>query len=103
MLNFAEKLVIKKGMLYEDICKDSKVIKEVLKDLTNHGLANGLEKFEIPKQIYIETELWTPECGLVTAAMKLKRKEIEKKYSSEISQMYSHTTNTQKIDMKSKM
>ena len=79
------------------------MIKEVLKDLTNHGLKMGLEKFEIPKQIVLIPELWTPDSGLVTAAMKLKRKDIEKKYSAEIEKMYSVTTNTQKIDMKSKM
>jgi len=103
LMEFSEKLILKKGMPHEELCRDFKVIKEVLKDLTNHGLKMGLEKFEIPKQIVLIPELWTPDSGLVTAAMKLKRKDIEKKYSAEIEKMYSVTTNTQKIDMKSKM
>ena len=91
-------------MTLEDLCSDEKIIKEVLKNLTNHGLSLGLEKFEIPKQIYLTTEPWTPDSGLVTAAMKLKRKEIENRYSAQISQMYSKMTtpsggNLNKTDM----
>ena len=83
------------------MCLDDKVIKEVLKKLTSHGLSLGLEKFEIPKQIYLTSDPWTPDSGLVTAAMKLKRKEIETRYSASISQMYVKMTipTSNKIDM----
>ena len=33
-------------------------------------------------------EPWTPETGLVTAAMKLKRKAIQSAYQNEINKMY---------------
>ena len=38
--------------------------------------------------MHLVSELWTPESGLLTAAMKLKRKNIEEKFSEEIAQMY---------------
>ena len=47
-----------------------------------------LQKFEIPQAVHLVSELWTPESGLLTAAMKLKRKNIEEKFSEEIAQMY---------------
>ena len=34
------------------------------------------------------SEAWTPESGLLTAAMKLKRKTIESVFSAEIAAMY---------------
>ena len=89
-------------MTFEDLCLDEKIISDFLKKLTSHGLSLGLEKFEIPKQIYLTSDPWTPDSGLVTAAMKLKRKEIEKRYAAQITQMYSKMTvpNTNKIDLK---
>ena len=90
LVALSSKLILKDatGMTYEELCSDEKLVKEVLKKLTSHGLSLGLEKFEIPKQIYLAPEPWTPDSGLVTAAMKLKRKEIEKRYAAQISQMY---------------
>ena len=86
---------------YSLLFSDDKVLKEVLKKLTTHGLSLGLEKFEIPKQIYLTSDPWTPDSGLVTAAMKLKRKEIENSYAAAISQMYAKMTTptANKIDM----
>jgi len=94
LVALSSKLISKdsSGMTFEDLCFDDKVLKEVLKKLTTHGLSLGLEKFEIPKQIYLTSDPWTPDSGLVTAAMKLKRKEIENRYAAAISQMYAKMT-----------
>ncbi len=36
----------------------------------------------------VVTDPWTPETGLVTDALKLKRKAIEQKYKDDIEQLY---------------
>ncbi len=36
----------------------------------------------------VVTDSWTPETGLVTDALKLKRKAIEQKYKDDIEQLY---------------
>ena len=53
-----------------------------------------LQKFEIPRAVSLINEPWTPESGLITAAMKLKRKVIEATFSNEITEMYNNNNNT---------
>lgn len=53
------------------------------------GKQHGLEKFEIPTKMTLIPNPWLPDSGLVTAALKLKRKEIQKKYQEDINRMYS--------------
>ena len=52
-----------------------------------------LAKFEIPRAVFLVAEPWTPESGLITAAMKLKRKSIEAAFSAEISELYENNNN----------
>jgi long-chain acyl-CoA synthetase len=47
-----------------------------------------LEKFEIPAKIKLLPDPWTPESGLVTAALKLKREVLKKEFSEELSKLY---------------
>lgn len=47
-----------------------------------------MQKFEVPRAVFLVSELWTPESGLLTAAMKLKRRTIEDLFSAEIAQLY---------------
>lgn len=47
-----------------------------------------LEKFEIPAKIKLLSNPWTPESGLVTAALKLKRDVIRKAFSEDLSKLY---------------
>lgn len=57
--------------------------------LVQAAKAARLEKFEIPAKIKLLSEAWTPESGLVTAALKLKRDVIKKAFSHELAQLYS--------------
>ena len=41
----------------------------------------GLATFEIPKQVKLDDEMWTPESGLVTAALKLQRNPLREFYN----------------------
>ena len=47
-----------------------------------------LEKFEIPAKIKLVPDAWTPESGLVTAALKLKREQLKAKFKDELQNMY---------------
>lgn len=57
--------------------------------LVQGAKAARLEKFEIPVKIKLLAEAWTPESGLVTAALKLKRDVVSKAFSHELAQLYS--------------
>jgi long-chain acyl-CoA synthetase len=50
--------------------------------------AARLEKLEIPAKIKLLSDPWTPETGLVTAALKLKREAIRKAFSEKLSKLY---------------
>lgn len=47
-----------------------------------------LQKTEIPAAVTLCKDVWTPDNGLVTAAFKLKRKDIQDRYQSDINRMY---------------
>lgn len=53
------------------------------------GKAARFDKFEIPAKIKLLAEPWTPESGLVTAALKLKRETIRKEFSADLAALYS--------------
>ncbi|RXG53582.1 Long-chain-fatty-acid--CoA ligase 4 [Armadillidium vulgare] len=73
---------------FEQLCVDKDVEKAFLDRLIEVGKKAKLEKFELPTAIYLTPELWTPESGLVTAAFKLKRRQIQNKYKEAIERMY---------------
>jgi len=54
----------------------------------NVFVSDKLEKFEIPTAIMLCTDVWTPDNNLVTAAFKIKRREIYNKYKSKIDKLY---------------
>ena len=84
----------KTDFLITELCQDG-LMKQIICDRLNEfGISSGLEKFEIPKKITLVSDEWTPDSGLVTAAMKLKRKAIEQYYAREIEHMYEKYKNT---------
>lgn len=73
---------------FEEACKSKAVIDAVLKDITKVGAQGKLNKSEIPRKLVLCTEQWTPESELVTAAFKLKRKNIQTFYQQDIERLY---------------
>lgn len=73
---------------FEELCANKKVIDAVAKDVVKVGTEGKLNKSEIPRKVKLCTELWTPESELVTAAFKLKRKNIQSFYQSDIERLY---------------
>jgi hypothetical protein len=52
--------------------------------------------------VKVVTDPWTPETGLVTDALKLKRKAIEQKYKDDIEQLYGDKPKENKSKSKEK-
>ncbi|NXJ63745.1 ACSL5 ligase, partial [Rostratula benghalensis] len=86
---FAAKLGIKGS--YEDICKNPAVKKAILEDLIRLGKEAGLKSFEQVKDLYIHTEMFSVENGLLTPTLKAKRPELVKVFQKEIEALYSST------------
>lgn len=76
------------GGTFTELCGKKIIQTTVLKTLTDHARKAGLNKFEIPQNVFLCKELWTPEFGLVTAAFKIKRKEILNFYAQDVRAMY---------------
>lgn len=72
----------------EELCSDPKIVEEVLKEMTTHAKRSGLHKSEIPTKIKLCTEQWTPDSGLATAALKIRRKQITEFHAKDIQAMY---------------
>ena len=70
------------------MCRDKDVTGAVLRELVMYGKQARLEKFELPGAVTIVPEMWTPDSGLVTAALKLKRKPLQQFYQNDINRMY---------------
>ena len=70
------------------LCGDKDVTGAVLRELIVYGKQARLEKFELPGAVTIVPDMWTPDSGLVTAALKLKRKPLQQFYQVDINRMY---------------
>lgn len=73
---------------FEELCQNDQAIKEVQQSLSKAAKAARLEKFEVPAKIVLVPEPWTPESGLVTAALKLKREQIKTKFKDDLDKLY---------------
>ncbi|KAM5564219.1 long chain acyl-CoA synthetase 9, chloroplastic [Rosa sericea] len=73
---------------FSDLCEKEETRKEVQASLLKEAKKARLQKFEIPAKIKLLFEPWTPESGLVTSALKLKRDIIRKAFSEDLSKLY---------------
>ncbi|XP_057442694.1 long chain acyl-CoA synthetase 9, chloroplastic-like [Lotus japonicus] len=79
------------GISYFDLselCTKEETVKEVHASLVKEAKKARLEKFEIPAKIKLLSDPWSPESGLVTAALKIKRETIKKAFKEELSKLY---------------
>jgi len=88
LMKAAVKLGIQTSSM-EELCVNADLEKLVLSELQKHSVKARLEKFEVPQALKLVPEIWTPDMGLVTAAFKLKRKNIQDRYQLLIDRMYS--------------
>ncbi|CAL9126348.1 unnamed protein product [Musa textilis] len=87
----SEEWASKQGISYSDfsdLCQKEETVKKVHESLFLVAKQARLDKFEIPAKIKLIPETWTPEAGLVTAALKLKREVIRKAYADDLAKLY---------------
>ncbi|CAD5215880.1 unnamed protein product [Bursaphelenchus okinawaensis] len=72
---------------WKDVCENKKTAEIMNKELGNF-VKSKLQRVEIPKKVVLCHEPWTPASGLLTEALKLKRKNIEKEFEEEIKEAY---------------
>ena len=87
LTKLAEKLS-KSNYTFEQLCSDADVVKHVLKSIKDTCKRLGFARKEIPTRITLCKEEWTPD-NLLTAAMKMKRKQVNEYYQEQIKQMFS--------------
>jgi long-chain acyl-CoA synthetase len=73
---------------WQKLLNNTELNEQVLKDIQEACRKGGIERFETPQRAQVVGEPWTPETGLVTDALKLKRKAIEQKYRDQIDDLY---------------
>ncbi|KAG2145667.1 hypothetical protein BD769DRAFT_1625292 [Suillus cothurnatus] len=71
-----------------DLCANKVVQDLVLKECNAIGKKNGFRAMEILEAVVLTAEEWTPENGLVTAAQKVQRSKVAKKFEKEIKAAY---------------
>lgn len=78
----------KDKLTHEQLCRDPAVVAGIFKAIHDHAKKAKLNKMEIPTKIQVCAEDWSPDSGLVTAAMKIRRRNIQDFYKLDINRMY---------------
>eukprot|EP01105_Mastigella_eilhardi_P021604 TRINITY_DN5246_c0_g1_i1.p1 TRINITY_DN5246_c0_g1~~TRINITY_DN5246_c0_g1_i1.p1 ORF type:complete len:713 (+),score=190.81 TRINITY_DN5246_c0_g1_i1:45-2141(+) len=73
---------------FDHACRDKAVLAAVRQSLEQCAKEARLSGFERLLGFVLVNDEWTPENGLVTAAMKLKRREVYEKYKHLITALY---------------
>jgi len=74
--------------IWTELCNNDLVKEAMLKEIGQH-LRGKLQKTEIPAKLHLCSEPWTPISGLLTEALKLKRRNIENVFQDVLDEMYS--------------
>ncbi|XP_077999355.1 long-chain-fatty-acid--CoA ligase 5-like isoform X2 [Glandiceps talaboti] len=74
---------------YEELCKNKDIKAAIMDDITQLGNSSGLNSFEKVKDIYLLSEPFSVENGLLTPTFKAKREVVKKQFSEQFEEMYS--------------
>jgi len=73
---------------FDEVLENKEINKAVYEDFLRIAKIGKLTKQEIPSKIYLEKEAWTPESGLMTDALKLKRTVLNAHYEKVVNKLY---------------
>src|SRR5699024_2599889 len=75
-------------MSNKEMCEDEEITQIVLDSINQTGKRAQLKEKEIPIRVSLTPEEWTPDNNLLTAAFKLKRKNVKEFYQKDIQRMF---------------
>ncbi|XP_040030503.1 long-chain-fatty-acid--CoA ligase 1 isoform X1 [Gasterosteus aculeatus] len=73
---------------YQDLCGRAEVKAAIFEDMVRLGKEGGLKSFEQVRSIYVNTELFSVENGLLTPTLKAKRNEMRQHFRGQIEDLY---------------
>ncbi|XP_049897983.1 long-chain-fatty-acid--CoA ligase 1-like isoform X2 [Epinephelus moara] len=73
---------------YQELCGRADVKRAIMEDMVRLGKEGGLKSFEQVKAIYVHTELFSIESGLLTPTLKAKRNDLRQHFRSQIDELY---------------
>jgi len=72
----------------EDLCENEAFKKDLIDDLAKVASTAKLNRFEYITSLHLSPHMWTPETGLVTAALKNKRPSLQEHFQEQIDALY---------------
>ncbi|RHZ70620.1 hypothetical protein Glove_269g28 [Diversispora epigaea] len=91
ILDLAKEMGIEGG--FEELCNNAEIKKTILKSCNEQGKKANFKSVEFLADIILAPDEWTSQNNLLTAANKLKRIDIKKKYDEQIKLLYAANTN----------
>ncbi|XP_077182997.1 long-chain-fatty-acid--CoA ligase 6 isoform X4 [Paroedura picta] len=81
----------KKGFdgTYSELCKNAELKKAIMEDMVQLGKESGLYSFEQVKAVYIHSEMFSVQNGLLTPTLKARRPELREYFKKQIEELYS--------------
>lgn len=69
-----------------DLSSDPRVLELIMREIGDHS--KGLKAYEVPKRAIVLNEDFTAENDLLTPTMKLKRRNVERRYAPQLDALY---------------
>jgi long-chain acyl-CoA synthetase len=73
---------------FKELCTNSQIKSTIYDDMVATGVSLKLNKFEQVKDIYLSSQLFSVDNGILTPTQKLKRPIAKETYKSQIADMY---------------
>ncbi|XP_025024245.1 long-chain-fatty-acid--CoA ligase 6 [Python bivittatus] len=74
---------------FAELCNNAELEKAIMEDMVHLGKESGLHSFEQVKAIYIHSEMFSVQNGLLTPTLKARRPELREYFKKQIEQLYS--------------
>ncbi|XP_065266293.1 long-chain-fatty-acid--CoA ligase 6 isoform X5 [Emys orbicularis] len=74
---------------YAELCKNTELTQAIMEDMVRLGKEGGLHSFEQVKTIYIHSDMFSIQNGLLTPTLKARRRELRDYFKKQIEELYS--------------